>query len=139
MQVEIDRTTPFDPELFFGEEWKIEKEDDRSLRLNEIDISRIVLNPIIENVIISIKQEKYIHLDAAIFMVFWKDQNLFLELIKGFDEDIFLLFDGTIISGPGGNLFVMCLYRLNEAIKFGYYWLDSDHAMRNLFSARLDL
>jgi hypothetical protein len=91
MKIQIDRTKKFDPELFFAKGWTIEIEDERSLALDELDLSLVTFETCLE------KHEYYaekdealkrfreigICLDAKIFLTLWENKHLIPEEWKG--------------------------------------------------------
>jgi hypothetical protein len=43
MIIQIDRSKPFDPRLLWGGKWKIREQDERSLSVAELDLSKVKL------------------------------------------------------------------------------------------------
>lgn len=120
--VQIDRSEPFDPKTFIGEEWTIVEQDERSIALTEIDPARVVFETT------SVKRKKMvagkdrlrilrsrpdlIRLDAAILKVFYENQ---MKIPAKWKEQTnarttYIYFDGTILRNHEGKYFVLCLY-----------------------------
>jgi len=117
--IKIDRTELFDPVQFINHKGlEIEEQDERSMMLEEIDASAIVLESMLQgNTIISgnehlkrLKQTGYIRLDARIFQTFWENQDLIPEHWKGTTDDAYhIFFDGTVLRNQNGR-YVICMY-----------------------------
>ncbi|HMP67385.1 MAG TPA: hypothetical protein PKA60_01375 [Candidatus Paceibacterota bacterium] len=130
----IDRSKPFDPKKInsLGNEWKIVEEDERSLAITELDLSKVQYVDMLEDGETSIRGEEKlkrlkmdgrIRLDAKMSQTFWEDQSLipesWKEKINGNTRCIF--FDGTILRNPFGNSCVLYLYWGNGQWYWGYY------------------
>jgi hypothetical protein len=117
--IRIDRTESFDPVQFIHHKGlEIEEQDERSIMLEEIDASAIVLESMLQgNIVISgnehlkrLKQTGYIRLDARIFQTFWENQHFIPEHWKGTtDYANHIFFDGTILRNQNGR-YVICMY-----------------------------
>jgi len=119
----IDRTKPFNPAFFIiGTGWSIDEEDQRSLSLTKVDLTKVRLETMLksnENVITGgeeklerLKEAGYIRLDAKILWTLWENQSLIPESWK---EKIngnvcFIYFDGTVLLSSDGFRYVLCLY-----------------------------
>ncbi len=145
----IDRSTPFDPAKLIGKGWSIwkgpadgdgltgeEGQDQRSLALTEVDLSKIMLRTSLKNkketyikgeeTLNRLKKAKCIRLDAQVFLTLWKDQNRipasFKELTNG--NTTFIFFDGAVLRGPDGYRYALCLYFSGVRWGWCYGWLD---------------
>ena len=140
----IDRSTPFDPEEFFGEGWSIwrgpadgdglkgeEEEDPRSLALNEINPSKIELIITLTEGEESVNGEENLRrlqatgnilLDANVLLAFWNNQHLIPESWKG----KYVYFPGTILRDPDGGRLVFYLGWNGSEWHWSYYWLGGD-------------
>ena len=131
----IDRSTPFNPENFIGKGWKIEEEDDRSLNITELDLSKIELVLVLREGQISVSGEEKlkglracgkIRLDAKILQALWEHKELipahWKEKIQGYKTNIF--FDGTELRSPRGRSCVLCLYFVQGEWNWRFRWLD---------------
>ena len=117
--IKIDRTELFDPVKFFHHKGlEIEEQDERSIMLEEIDASAIVLESMLQgNAVISgnehlkrLKQTGYVRLDARIFQTFWENQDRIPEHWKGTTDDAYhIFFDGTVLRNQNGR-YVICMY-----------------------------
>ncbi len=132
----IDRSNKFDPETFIGSGWKIEEEDERSVALYEIDLSKVQFVNMLKDGETSIigrrqlnrlKQAEYICLDAKVFQTLWGNRKLipeaWKEKINGNTRYIF--FDGTVLKHPNGSHYVFCLYWEGGKWKWTWIWLGN--------------
>ncbi len=127
----IVQATPFDPKSFLGEGWTINEQDEKSLALTEIDLSRVILETclIAEETSINTGREKlerlkaagYIRLDARFFMALWKNKKLIPESWKG----KFICFDGTILLNPEGERYVLYLHYRGDDWLWNEKWLGN--------------
>ena len=146
--VSIDRTKPFNPAKFIGNEWTIwkgsadddgltgaEEQDEHSLALTEVDISQIRLETCLksdepylsgEENLLRLKSTGHIRLDAKVFQTFWENQHLIPELwkekISGYTTYIF--FDGTILRIPDACRYALCFYWCGGRWRWDCHWLD---------------
>lgn len=127
----INRKKPFDPVKFIGEGWKIAEQDERSLALTELDMSKVRLETTLKEGESSVKGEEklnrlkaagHVRLDAAIFQALWENQGLIPEEWK---EVGAVYFDGTIILSPFGDRCVLYLSWRGGRWRWYYYWLVS--------------
>jgi hypothetical protein len=117
--IRINRTDLFDPVQFIHHKGlEIDEQDERSIMLEEIDVSTIALESMLRgNRIISgnehlkrLKQTGYVRLDAKIFQTFWENQHLIPERWKGTkDYANHIFFDGTVLRNQNGK-YVICMY-----------------------------
>ncbi|MEK7182253.1 MAG: hypothetical protein AAB679_00640, partial [Patescibacteria group bacterium] len=56
--IQIDRSQPFDPAKFISAGWSIEEQDERSLALTEVDLSKVVFETTLEKNEKNIKGEE---------------------------------------------------------------------------------
>lgn len=132
----VDRSTKFDPTKFpgLGAGWSIEEEDENSLALTEIDLTQVLLEHMLhegethikgEEKLKRLKKTGCIRLDARVFQTLWENQSKipksWKELVNGNTK--FIYFDGTILRGPGGGHFVLCLCWLAGEWHWRAYWL----------------
>ncbi len=143
----LDRSQPFNPEKFIGKGWRIVEEDERSLALTEVDLSRIRLEtyPLKpgskiritgEEMIQRCKRLGYIRLDAAVFQTLLDHQHLIPESWKKTND--WILFDGTVLCSPDGVYNTLYLCWDGKDWDWGYYWIrggrdfnDSSAALTN--------
>lgn len=148
--IQIDRSQPFDPAEFLGAGWSIwrgpadgdglsgdEDQDERSLALTEVDLSKIRFETCLQKGEASITGEEklrrlkvsgHIRLDAKIFQTLWENRDKIPEAWK---EKInsntrFIFFDGTILRSPRGNRFVLYFCRRDGEWHWSYRWLECD-------------
>lgn len=127
----IDRTKPFDSKKLLDVDWPIKEEDVQSTVLFKLDSMTIQLKNMLlprEKYIVGeenlkrLKKTSCIRLDAKVFEVFWRNQEMipgeWKEKIDGLPIVIF--FDGTIFEDSDGFLFSIC-----------FSW-DSNHWSRKL-------
>ena len=131
----IDRSQKFDIKKFQSGDWKIDEEDERSLKLNEIDLTKIEFANMLKDGETSIvgeeklrrlKKDGRIRLDAKIFQTLWEDQSLIPESwkVKINGEIRFIYFDGTILRFSDGDRYVLYLYWDDGQWYWDYRWLD---------------
>ena len=133
--ITIDRTSAFDPVTFIGNGWSIVEEDERSLKLGEVDLTKVNFETMLkdressvvgEEKLKRLKDAGHIRLDAKVFQTLWENQHLipasWKEPTNG--NTTYVFFDGTILRGSGGDRYVLCLYwRVGEWYWY-YIWLD---------------
>jgi hypothetical protein len=146
----IDRSVPFNPTKFLGEGWSIwrgpadgdglsgdEDQDQRSLGLTELDLSKIQFVTCLrgkethiggEEKLRRLKASSRIRLDAKIFQTLWENKDRIPEILKektnGYTTYVF--FDGTILRCPDGNRCVLCFCWFGGGWDWSYGWLDYD-------------
>lgn len=133
--IPIDRTSAFDPVAFIGEGWSIVQEDERSVLLHEVDLSKISLVTMLAEGETSVVGEKklkrlkgvgHLLLDAKVFQTLWDNQHLIPESWKQKTNGntTYIFFDGTILRSPHGNRYVLCLYWQSGEWYWRFIWLD---------------
>lgn len=132
--IKIDRSKPFNPVKFLGAGWTIwkgpansdgltgeEDQDQRSLALTELDLSKIQFRDMLksgESYVNGEEKQKrlakagHIRLDAKIFQSLCENQT---HISAAWKEPIggntwYTYFDGTILRSPNGLRYVLCLY-----------------------------
>lgn len=135
--ITIDRTKPFDPAEFIDKGWKIEEEDERSLVLTEVDLTKTLFETCLregenriqgEKKLARLKEAGHIRLDAKVFLTLWQNQHLIPESWK---EKIggnirYIFFDGTILRRPDGYRYVLYLCWGEGEWRWYYCWLGHD-------------
>ena len=138
----IDRGKPFDPVGFLtlpdrGAGWKIAEQDERSLALTKIDMSKVRLESMLErgeSVVIGgkklerLKTAGYIRLDAAMLQALLKEPRL---IPREWKKRQAVSFDGTILLDRKGRRYVLCLYHGDSG-----YWGCYPYWLNNVWSAR---
>jgi hypothetical protein len=126
----IDRSRHFNPAKFIGEGWSIIGQDESSLALTEVDISKIRLETMLKDCETQVQGEEklrrlkatgHIQLDAKIFQTFWENKDRIPESWKS----MFIYFDGTILQSPDGCRCVLYLCWSGDEWDWYYYWLES--------------
>lgn len=142
--IPIDRTKPFDPVTFLGRGWNIVEEDERSLALNEVDLTHVNFVTMLEGRETSIKGEEklkrlkkagHIRLDAKVFQTLWENQHLIPERWKEKTNGntTFIYFDGTVLQYSNGD---RCVLYLCWNAAYGQWhwnvpWLGNDFELDN--------
>ena len=140
--LQIDRTSAFDPVAFVGEGWSIVEEDERSLALAEIDLTKINFEVTLkegegtidgEEKLKRLKDAGHIRLDAKVLQTLWENQHLipvsWKEPTNG--KTIYVFFDGTILwDRLSGGCFVLYLFWNEGESEWNWYYdpLDGDYA-----------
>lgn len=130
----INRFKLFNPAKFIGKGWTIEEQDERSLALTEIDLSKVKFETCLqegetniqgEEKLKRLKQADHIRLDAHFFLTLWKNKHLIPESWKEKTNGntTFIFFDGTVLRGPGGRRYVLCLCWRDGRWDWRCYWL----------------
>lgn len=142
--ISIDRSKPFDPTTFpsLGKGWKVAEQDERSVALTELILDSVQFLHMLEQGETYVKGEKklerlkkagHIRLDAKVFQTLWENQTLiparWKEKTNG--NTTFIYFDGTVLLGPGGSRFVLCLFWDGGGWRWGYGWLGSEWSGRS--------
>ena len=146
--IPIDRSEPFDPVKFIGEGWSVwrgppdgsglsgkEDQDERSLKLESIPARAIrlenmlkggekVINP--ETRLERLKKVGHIRLDAKILQTFWQNQGYIPDFWwrERKNGRTFVYFNGTILRGPDGGRYELCLCFFDE-LQWRYYQITS--------------
>ena len=140
--IPIDRTSAFDPVAFIGEGWSIVQEDERSVLLHEVDLSKISLVTMLAEGETSVVGEKklkrlkgvgHLLLDAKVFQTLWDNQHLIPESWKQKTNGntTYIFFDGTILRDPDGYRYVLYLYWQSGRWRWDYGWLDDQWLTNN--------
>jgi len=144
----INRITPFNPALFIEEKgysiWRgptdgdglsgDEEQDERSLALTEVDLSKIRFETCLkagkisitgEERLLRLKAANYIRLDAKIFQALWEHKD---KIPESWKERVngnirFIFFDGTVLRGPDGDRYVLYLCWNDDGWHWNYDWL----------------
>lgn len=126
----VDRSTPFNPVAFIGEGWSIVEEDERSLLLTEIDLTKIVFKTMLKDAESSVIGEEKLKrlivsgsicLDAKVFQTLWENQYLIPENWKKTNH--FIHFEGTVLRGYCGNRCVLYLFWHDGEWHWSFSWL----------------
>ena len=132
--IQIDRSKSFDPVTFIGEGWSIEEQDEKSLVLTEVDLSKVVFETTLEkneksikgeNKLKRLKEKSCIRLDAKIFQMLWENQHLIPEnwKEKTNGNTTYIFFDGTVLRNSVGIRYVLYLYGDGGEWGWFYGWL----------------
>ncbi len=148
--INIDRINPFDPVAFIGEGWSIwrgppngdglsgeEVQDERSLKLGEVDLTKIRLETTLkvretsvagEEKLKRLIEQGYIRLDAKVLQTLWGNQYLIPEAWKQSANGnmIGTFFDGTILRDSDGGRYVLCLCWFGGQWLWYRHWLEGD-------------
>ena len=132
----IDRTSAFDPVAFIGEGWSIVEQDECSLALTEVDLTKVSFETMLkdgEKTVVGEEKLKRliasgdIRLDAKVFQTLWENQHLipasWKEPTNG--NTTYVFFDGTILRNSYGNRCVLCLDWGVGRWNWHYRWLAS--------------
>jgi hypothetical protein len=143
--IPIDRAKPFEPTKLLDREWTIREQDERSLRLDQIDFAHVRLEHMLkenesmisgERRLRRLKEANYIRLDAKVFQTLSEDKSLIPRgWGQGFGIPISIFFDGTILcrSHGGENLFYVLSLRCREDRWYwDYRWLGGDYRANEL-------
>lgn len=132
--IPINRFSPFNPEEFIGKKgkgWMIEEEDERSLKLTELDLAKVRLETTLkrgessvngEEKLRRLKKLDCIRLDAKVFQALWENKHL----IPGDWKGKTIFFVGTIFRGRHGDRYILALFWGGSAWGWNSYWLDCD-------------
>ncbi|MEA3398950.1 MAG: hypothetical protein U9R00_00330 [Patescibacteria group bacterium] len=131
----VELLNPFDPKSFIGKDWSIDEEDEKSLKLTEIDLRKVILKTTLkdnenyvkgEENLKRLKNGKEILLNARVFQALWENQQLIPEEWKEKinEKRTYVFFDGTILQNSDGCRFVLCLYWNVRKWKWRYGWLE---------------
>lgn len=135
--IPIDRTSAFDPVAFIGNGWSIVEEDERSLKLGEVDLTKVNFETMLkgressvvgEEKLKRLKDAGHIRLDAKVFQTLWENQHLipasWKEPTNG--NTISVFFDGTILRSSPGDRYILCLCWRGGRWRWDYSWLGND-------------
>jgi len=117
--IRINRKILFDPVRFMQHQGlEIEEQDERSIMIEEVDLSKITLESMLKgDMVISgeehlkrLKKSGYIRLDARIFQTLWENLHLVPDHWRGTeDSPKHIFFDGTILKNQHGR-YVISMY-----------------------------
>lgn len=135
--ITIDRISAFDPVAFIGEGWSIVEQDERSLKLGEVDLTKVNFKTMLkdressvvgEEKLKRLKDAGHIRLDAKVFQTLWENQHLipasWKEPANG--NTTYVFFDGTILRRSSGNRYVLCLCWSDGGWRWYYAWLVNE-------------
>ena len=132
--IAVDRTQLFDPVQFMHHRGlEIAEQDERSVMLEEIDLSGITLVSMLrdelvitgEEHLLRLKEAKHIRLDARIFQTLWENQYLIPDLWKGHvDHPNHIFFDGTVLRNQFGRYIIGMYWDRDERWSWTYCRLD---------------
>lgn len=151
--IKIDCSKPFDPVSFIGERWSIwkgpidgnglqgdEEQDERSLALTELDITKIQFKTMLkdneffikgEEVLRRLKDTDYIRLGGNVFYALWQDyqknnENSALEWLRRTCDINYSDFFGLVLRDPDGYRGVLYLCWGGGRWRWYYRWLGND-------------
>lgn len=141
--INIDRTFSFDPVDLLGAGCIAVEEDERSLKLSEIDLTKIKLETMLkdresritgEEKLRRLKDAGYIRLDARILQTFWENKHLIPEAWKQptNGRTTFVSFDGSIYQDSSCLRLVLYLSWFNGAWRMDHEWLGSVCEIHNV-------
>ncbi len=132
--IRINRKILFDPVQFMQHQGlEIEEQDERSIMLEEIDLSKITLESMLKgDLVISgeehlkrLKKSGYIRLDARIFQTLWENLHLVPDHWRGTeDSPKHIFFDGTILKNEHGRYVISMFWDKNRNWRWTYCRLD---------------
>jgi hypothetical protein len=133
--ITIDRTSAFDPVAFLGVGWSIVEQDERSLKLTEVDLTKVSFKTMLkdgeETVVGEEKLKRLIasggiRLDAKVLETLWENQHLIPESWKQSTNGntTYIFFDGTILRHSSGRRYVLSLCWGGGLWDWRYDWLD---------------
>ena len=136
--ITIDRTSAFDPVAFIGKGWSIVEQDEHSLVLTEVGLTRIKFVTTLtndetyltsEDNLKCLKAKRYILLDAKFCQALWEDyksdgENSLLESLRRTQGVTFLDFPGTELQSSFGCQCVLCLSCHYGKWLLGYNWFS---------------
>lgn len=115
-QITIDRSQPFNPVKKMGLGWTIEEQDERSLVLTQVDLSKVCLESMLkpgEDGIFGrerlrrLKEAGYTRLDANVLMALCKNPEI---IPDSWSKENVVYFDGTIFRDQSGGHHILCLH-----------------------------
>ena len=132
--IPIDHTSAFDPVAFIGVGWSILEQDERSLKLSEVDLTKVSLEMTLKDGEKSVVGEEKlkrlvatgdIRLDAKVFQTLWENKHLIPEAWKQptNGNTTYVFFDGTILRDSDGDRCVLYLYWRGGKWSWGCRWL----------------
>ncbi len=143
--ISIDRTAPFDSAAFIDDGWDIWEgdQDERSLVLTEVDLSKVSLLTCLkknekhitrEVNLQRLKQKGCIRLDAKIFHTLWKDQRFIPKRWKAktHGNTTRIFFDGSIIRSPRSGTRCVLSLHFDGQWHWELHKLDDNYRVGNL-------
>ena len=135
--IPIGRTSAFDPVAFIGEGWSIVEQDERSLKLSEVDLTKVNFETMLKDRESSVVGEEklkrliesgYIRLDAKVFQTLWENQHLIPESWKQKTNGntTYIFFNGTFLRDSYGRRCVLYLCWDGGEWDWGCRWLDDE-------------
>lgn len=135
--ITIDRTSAFDPVTFIGNGWSIVEEDERSLKLGEVDLTKVNFETMLkdressvvgEEKLKRLKDAGHIRLDAKVFQTLWENQHLIPEAWKEptNGNTTYVFFDGTLLRNSSGDRYVLYLYWSDGEWDWHCPWLGNE-------------
>lgn len=121
--LKIDRAVSFDPTVtFLGDDWSIVWEDERSLKINEVDLSQVPFRALnfstdsshkegMEDLVVLMKAQPF-NLDAKVLQTLYENMWLMLEswkAIEPFPVTGLIPFCGTVVRDADGIRYFLCL------------------------------
>ncbi len=131
--ITIDRSKPLNPAKFIGKGWTIEEQDERSLSLTTIDLSKVRFETCLKDGEVNIDGEEklkrlkeaadYIRLDAKVMQTLLSNKKLIPESWKQKNgEPLYIFFDGTIFKDSDGVRYIVGMAFLNK--KWDWDFID---------------
>jgi hypothetical protein len=127
---------------------KIEEQDERSVMLENIDVSDIrLISTLSDETIISgeehlkrLKKHQHVRLDAKVFQTMWENQDVIpVQWRMSNNSPNHIFFDGTVLKNKHGR-YVICLYwDKDERWRWTYCRLDLGGWNANDLSAVLEI
>ena len=133
--LKIDRSHPFDIKKFLGEGSSTVEEDSCSIKITELDFTKVQLKDMLKDGETSIyngekrrrlKGAGYILLDAKIFQTLWESKeripDSWKELVNG--NTRYILFDGSDLNSSDNHRCNVSLYWRGDNWSWRYTWSD---------------
>ena len=129
------RNSTFEPNII-GKGWEIVEEDERSVALHEVDLSKVSLVTMLaegetsvggEEKLKRLKEAGHIRLDVKVFNTLWMNQDFIPESWKQKTngDTTYIFFDGTVFRGLSDERFVLFLVWYDGEWSWGFSWLGS--------------
>lgn len=133
--IKIDRRRLFDPGRFMNHQGlEIEEQDERSIKLEEIDSAAICLESMLqgekvirgEEHLNRLKQKGHIRLDAKVFQTLWENQHLIPDHWQRTKSDHpkNIFFDGTVFKNKYGKYVISMYWDADRKWSWTYCRLD---------------
>lgn len=128
--LQIDRSATFDPVAFMGVGWSMVEQDEQSLALTHVDLTKVSFETSLgqgENYIVGeerltrLKSARYIRLDAKVCQVLYENNDLIPESWKKptNGEITYIFFDGTILADSEGDRNALYLFWIDDKWWYG--------------------